>query len=98
MAHSETTTYICDKCGKKLKTCNNSMDIVTSISESSYWSRLHVRVIHIHGMHNDATEENAELCKTCASVILADALKRVRAGERTTAGTEDSEQNNWERQ
>lgn len=93
---NKVSTYNCDKCGNKLKTCNNSMDIVTSISEDTYWSRLHVQVVHHHGMHNDGTRDQADLCKTCAIKLLTDAVNRIRKGERATAGTEDSEQNNWE--
>jgi hypothetical protein len=93
---NETTTYHCDKCGKKLKTCDNSMNIVTSLSESLYWSRLHVQITRIHGMHNDENIDQAELCKSCAVGLLTDALKRVKAGERATAGTETSEQGDWE--
>ena len=95
MGKSETTTYHCDKCGKTLKTCDNDMDICTSISESSYWRRLHVKIEHAHGMHNDGTTEQADLCKPCAVALLADALKRVKAGERATAGTQDIDQQNW---
>ena len=92
---TEQVTYSCDKCGKKLKTSNNTLDIKTSLSEDGYWARLHVRIIHIHGMHNDGTTEEAELCKSCASGLLEDALKRVRKGERASAGTEEVEQCGW---
>jgi len=33
MGQSTTTHYTCDKCGKKLKTCNNVMAIVTRLSD-----------------------------------------------------------------
>ena len=95
MGQSTTVYYTCDKCGKKLKTCNNVMAIVSD-GMSAYWRRLRVQVIHCHGMHNDGTEEQAELCKSCAVELLTDALKRVRKGERASAGAEDSYQNNWE--
>lgn len=88
--------YSCDKCGRKLKTDENSVDIVTSLSESAYWSRLHVRIINRHGRHNDAEENKAELCKPCTIKVLKDALERIRLGERATAGVESSSQKDWE--
>jgi hypothetical protein len=66
------TTYSCDKCGKKLKTCDNTLNIVTELSDgdlSQWWSRLHVYIVHRHGIHNDAEEEHADLCKKCAIEI-----------------------------
>lgn len=95
MATHETTTYHCDKCDKKLKTSDNSLNIVSSLSESVCWSRLHVKIEHIHGMHNNATVDQADLCKPCAIALLTDALKRVRSGERATAGTEHAEEQSW---
>lgn len=89
-------TYSCDKCHAKLKTDENTLDIVTSLTEGGgYWSRLHIRVTHIHGIHNDATTEKAELCKQCTVELLLDAVKRIRAGERATAGTEGIEAGGW---
>lgn len=96
MAKSEEISYSCDKCGKKLKTSHNSVNIVTSLSESMCWSRLHVQIVHVHGVHNDAETEQADLCKSCAVELLIDALKRVRNGERATEGTEHPEQGAWE--
>lgn len=93
---SSTTTYFCDKCGKKLSTSHNSLNIMTSLSESSLWSRLHVKILHIHGVNNDSTQDQAELCKTCAIKLLVDAVNRMRKGERATEGTESSAQKNWE--
>ena len=95
MSKNESVAYHCDKCGKKLKTCDNTMNIMTSLSEAMCWSRLHVQIVHRHGIHNDATEEQADLCKSCAAELLTDALKRVRAGERATEGTESSDQERW---
>jgi hypothetical protein len=92
---NEITTYSCDKCGRRLKTCDNEMDIVTSISEASCWSRLHLKIYYTHGMHNDSTTEPAALCKTCAVELLRDALRRVHKGERTTAGVNSSDQEGW---
>ena len=42
----ETFTYLCDKCGKQLKTCNNHLDIASFLNESTCWSRLHIQVIY----------------------------------------------------
>ena len=96
MSKSEVISFSCDKCGKYLPTYRNSMDIMTSLRETGSWSRLHVQIIHRHGFDNNATVEQADLCKTCAENLLADALKRVRAGERATEGTESSGQEKWE--
>ena len=92
---TEHTTYSCEKCGKKLKAYQNSIDIVTSLREDGYWSRLHVKIEHIHGVHNDATTEAADLCKLCTIQLLTDALKRIRKGERATAGVEGIEEGKW---
>lgn len=94
------TAYSCDKCGKRLRTDKNSLDIVTSLSEDVYWSRLHVQIIHTHGIHthgihNDGTTEPAELCRQCTVDLLKNALKRIQKGERATAGTEGIEQGGW---
>lgn len=96
MARHESTYYTCEKCKSKLNTCKNHVNIVTSLSESSWWSRLHVRIIHISGMHNDSTADMADLCQPCTVALLQDALKRVQGGERTTAGYESSDQQGWE--
>lgn len=94
---TEITKYSCDKCGKTLRTCNNKLDIVTDLNgeDSNPWARLHINIIHRHGMHNDSTEEPAELCKGCAINLLTDALKRIKAGERATAGTETINMGKW---
>lgn len=96
MSRHETTTYYCDKCGKKLKTCNNEMTITTSLSENMCWARLHLQIIHISGVHNNGETKQAELCKACAVALLEDALKRVRAGERSSKGWESSDMEKWE--
>lgn len=95
MATERIEKQSCDKCGRALKGHRNSMNIVTSLRDSSSWSRLHVQVTHIHGFHNDAQEDPADLCKPCAVALLTDALKRVRSGERATKGTEDSSMQGW---
>ena len=99
MSSLETTSYHCDKCGKKLKTCDNSMTIRTELGnpESQCLSRIDVQIVYKHGMHNEGEEAQADLCKTCAVELLTDALKRVRSGERASAGVEDSEQGKWAR-
>lgn len=89
-------TYSCDLCGKKLETYNNKLNIVTEIREENPWMRLHVRIIRRHGMHNDITEESAELCKDCVVKLLTDAVKRVKEGERATAGVESIEMGTWQ--
>lgn len=92
---TQHTTYACEKCSKKLKSNQNAINIRTSLSENGYWSRLHVKIEHIHGVHNDATTEPADLCKACTIQLLTDALKRIRNGERATAGTEGIEEGKW---
>lgn len=87
--------YTCDNCGDTVPT-HRGVNIVTSKSESMSWSRLHVRIEHKHGMHNDATIEDAALCQDCAIDLLKDALKRVEGGERASKGVEDSKAKNWE--
>jgi hypothetical protein len=96
MAQHISTTYTCERCGCKLKTCRNSMAIVTSLKESAWWSRLHVQILHIHGIDNSSEVEQAELCQSCTIWLLSDALERVRKGERATKGTEASVQRNWD--
>jgi hypothetical protein len=91
---NETVSYSCDRCGKKLKD-SSPLNIVTSLDESTCWSRLHIQIIEIHGVNNNSNTEQADLCQPCAAGLLADALKRVRAGERATKGAETSEQEGW---
>ena len=87
--------YHCDNCGKKLAG-PSCLNIVTSKSEQSLgWARLHVAVQLISGAHNDSQTSDADLCKKCAIKLLSDALRRVRGGERATAGTEEIEEQGW---
>lgn len=66
-----STKYVCDKCGKEITyAASNGLDIVTSLSESASWSRLHVNIAHRHGFHNDADIDKAELCKPCTVKLL----------------------------
>jgi len=89
MASYSQTKYTCDRCGKKLKTYSNHINIVTSNSEeNTSWSRLHVQINHRWGAHNDFEESDADLCKTCSVALLEDALKRVQKNERMSAGVE----------
>jgi hypothetical protein len=97
MSTTNVEKYNCDNCGKSLSDSRNSLDICTSKSEGALWRRLHVKIQHISGFHNDATTEDADLCRGCAVALLADALKRVKAGERATAGTESTEREGWNR-
>lgn len=92
---SETIHYNCDNCDRTLKTGDNELNIMTSKSESSYWKRLHLRILVKSGMNNDCTEEDADLCKKCAIDLLEDALRRVKSGERTTAGTASIDAEKW---
>jgi hypothetical protein len=95
MAKNQITVYTCDSCGKSLGG-PGSLNIVTSLSgENLLWSRLHVGIVKRSGMHNDATEEGADLCQKCAIVLLANAIRRIRAGERASKGAETSEQEGW---
>jgi len=91
--HTEEV-YSCDLCSKKLDG-HKSLNIVTEIRDDTYWERLHLRVINQSGVHNDSDDREADLCKKCAVRLLTDALKRVKAGERATAGTESSNQEGW---
>jgi hypothetical protein len=94
---NESVFYTCEKCKRKLNFNHNSLNIVTSLNENSYgWSRLHVLILHKHGIHNEHKTEDADLCKSCAILLLEDALSRVKSGERTTAGVEKVEQSDWE--
>lgn len=94
--NTTTSHYNCDKCKKKLKTSQNNLTIVSNEKEGpAVWSRFCVLIEYHHGIHNDATRENADLCQKCAIELLADALKRVKAGERASAGTEEIEKQKW---
>lgn len=89
--------YNCDNCGNELPGHRNSLNIVTSLYESSpSWARLHVRIKLRSGVHNDANTTDADLCKACALKLLRDAVIRIEAGERVTKGTEGSEQAGWD--
>lgn len=72
------------------------LNIVTSIFEGNSWNRLHVTIKHHHGMNNGAKTEPANLCKNCTVILLEDAVKRVRAGERASEGTEEIEKSGWQ--
>jgi hypothetical protein len=79
-----TTKYHCDKCGKELPTFKNSLNIVIS--------KLHVRI-----QHRPCGETyDADVCQPCAIALLEDALKRVKAGERATKGSESIYEERWE--
>lgn len=99
MAQVTKIEYSCDKCGAKLRTCENTLHIVTEVSEPSsvYWERVEVKIVRHSGVHNDSETADAELCKRCAIALLKDALYRVRAGERATAGVKSSRKEGWER-
>lgn len=92
---TETTTYSCDKCSKLLRSSANAVNIVTTLRDTRYWSRLHVRIEHSHGVDNSVKTEQADICKECAVLLLKDALKRVQEGERASAGTENAEMRTW---
>jgi hypothetical protein len=95
MSKYTETKYSCDKCGKRVNS-QSSLDIMTSLSEDDLWSRLHVRIVRIWGMHNNANYERAMLCKNCTIVMLEDALARAKNGERATEGTESSHEKGWD--
>lgn len=65
--------------------------IQTELGENDgpVWSRLRVTFEYHHGVHNDSKEGPADLCQECAVKLLTDALKRVKAGERLSAGVEN---------
>lgn len=87
MSSVTDTKYHCDNCGKRLPGGDSDVVIVTSKSEESYgWSRLRVTIEHHSGFHNDGEVHPADLCQLCAVKLLTDALKRVKAGERSSAG------------
>ena len=85
----------CDNCGKKLKTCNNHLNIVTSKSESCVWRRIHVKIENVSGVNNNAETRNADLCQKCAVQLLKDAIKRIESGERVSAGMGHVDQQRW---
>lgn len=94
MKNTITTTH-CDRCGKKLLS-DGSLNIVSPIHESQRsWGRLHVTIDHRHGYDNNATTDNADLCRDCAIYLLENALARARGGERVSAGVEDPKQLGW---
>jgi len=95
MAEHQSVKYSCDNCGKQLKTFSNQLNIVTSKNESTCWRRLHVRIQEVSGVHNDAKTRNADLCKKCAILLLEDAVKRIKNGERATAGVEEIDKQGW---
>jgi hypothetical protein len=91
MGSTTHTKHHCDNCDKKLPD-ESHVTIVTSKSEESYcWSRLRVIIEYYHGAHNNGTIDPADLCQLCAVALLTDALKRVKAGERSSAGVDDVE-------
>jgi hypothetical protein len=71
------------------------MNICTSKSEDLFWRRLHVKIELRSGVNNVANTDNADLCQDCAIVLLTDALKRVKKGERATKGTESMYHEEW---
>lgn len=99
MSQTTETKYYCDLCNKELKTTSNTLAIVTEMERylSSRWARLTVKIVCSSGFHNDGKTTEAELCKTCATNLLTDAVKRVRNGERATKGVESSNQEGWSR-
>lgn len=95
MAIRQHITFSCDNCGKDLPTSKNQMNICTSKSEDLFWRRLHVKIELRSGVNNVANTDNADLCQDCAIVLLTDALKRVKKGERATKGTESMYHEEW---
>lgn len=93
--HNIQEIFACDKCHKKMGHTNN-MNIVTKLDESTHWSRLHIQITHISGLHNNSTKRAAEMCKNCTLELLRDAIGRISRGERMTAGVQSSEQQGWE--
>lgn len=89
MASMTNTVYFCDKCGTALQGSSNHVVINTNVRDlSPAWSRLRITIEHHHGSHNDGTTEPAALCHRCAVLLLTDALARVTAGERVSAGVD----------
>jgi len=87
--------HYCDNCGKSLKHFDNSLEIVTSKQEDNPWMRLHVKIERHSGVHNESEEQDADLCQKCAVRLLADAVRRVKAGERVSKGVKSTEQEGW---
>lgn len=97
MGSTTETKHHCDKCEKKLPDSSNVM-IQTSISEVSHaWSRLRLTIEHRHGFHNNSKIDPADLCQSCTIALLTDALKRVKNGERVSAGVEQSTMQKFEK-
>ena len=96
MAKHETTTLTCDNCRKRVSSYS-TLDITTKeYEQGAGWQRLHVRITCKSGYHNSVSRgTDADLCQKCAIKLLADALKRVRLGERASAGVESSEMRGW---
>jgi hypothetical protein len=94
MAKREEIVYTCDRCKTELGG-PRAINLVTSLSESLAWSRLHVNIKLMSGVHNDSSFEPADLCRECAIALLSDAVNRVKKGERASAGTESSDQLGW---
>lgn len=88
-------TFSCDRCHKSLSSCNK-LDIVTSLKCFYGWERLHVQILHISGLDNQYETRKADLCKECTISLLSEALKRIEAGERATAGVEEVEEQGWD--
>ncbi len=96
MTQETNTNYYCDNCNKNLPTCDNSLTISTTKSDSNIgWSRLHIKIEHHHGSHNDEQIEDADLCQACTLALLKDALNRVKAGERVSEGVESADAEGW---
>lgn len=95
MSTQKIEKYYCDKCKKELSTWHNNLEIVTSLTDGSLWSRLHVKIEYHHGVGNDFKKDEADLCQECAVELLSDALNRVRKGERATAGVESPTKQTW---
>ncbi len=92
MRRTPPDEYFCDRCHKKLLTCDNHVIIVTPLDEHNVaWSRLRVIIQHHHGSHNNGEIELADLCQDCARILLDNATKRVESGERTSEGVESPE-------
>ena len=94
--HGRPDFYSCDNCGREL---HSSGEVLISTSKSEqhiYWERLRVTIERYHGSHNSGERDPADLCKACAVTLLKDALKRVQAGERVTAGVVAIEQLGFE--
>lgn len=96
MSSQEEKTYFCDLCSKKLKTYSNNLNIKTSLSEDTVWSRLHIFIKHYSGIHNDVDIRDADLCKKCAIDLLKNAIERINKNERVSKGAEDIDELGWE--